>query len=147
MNQKECIVCHEKIKMIREDEIFEYFNCCGIPQMIYKLNCKKNKGVSKKMKSIPINKLLTESQQTGVSIHLLTRRFMNYRKTSSEERKLKQCCGFCKASDTPAFQGVKRYQCHIIGIGNHYYADIHPCRTCDYFIQSDYKIKLQEDSQ
>lgn len=96
------------------------------------------------MKQIPQDQLFKESRQTGVSVYLLTRRFLKYRKLTKTEKLFKNCCGFCKASDTPVFDGVKRFQCHVIGIGNDVYADINPCRTCDYYIKSEYKLSLLE---
>lgn len=94
------------------------------------------------MKSINHKKLLVVSRQTGVSIFLLTRREMNYRKTTCEKN-----CLICKAHDTPQYLGNKRNQCHIIGIGDDQYAEVDAKHFCDYFTKSEFKIKLQEDSK
>lgn len=99
------------------------------------------------MKSINHKKLVVVSQQTGVSVFLLTRREMKYRKCTEAEKKKLNHCLFCKAHDTPNYDGVQRNQCHIIGIGNNQYADVDQDHICDYFTVSEYKIKESRENE
>lgn len=99
------------------------------------------------MKSINHKKLITLSRQTGVSIHLLTRREMNYRKITVKEKLKESHCLHCKAHDTPLYDGVNRDQCHFIGIGNDQHADVNENHICDFYTVSEYKIKLKEQKE
>lgn len=96
-------------------------------------------------KTIPYEKILIDSRATGVEKELLIKRYLNYRKyTPGNDLGI---CRYCKASDTPTISGEKINQCHIIGIGNNFYCKIDLGFTCDFFKESQYKIKLKEKSE
>lgn len=82
-------------------------------------------------KKIPVEQLQKDARAKGVSVYLLIKRFLNYRKIKVNGKE--NCCN-CKASEQVAYYNKDAaIQCVWIGIMRDFYADVNALHICNYY--------------
>ena len=92
-----------------------------------------------KRKAIDTRKFIREAENKGVSVYLLIKRYLRYRKRDPGMKV--HNCSKCKFSDSVKFYNCEKkvIQCHWIGICKHFYANVDSKHICDNFEHSHRK--------
>lgn len=84
------------------------------------------------MKKLDYDKLIKESDRHKISVYLLVKRKIRYRK-AKDEHKCKFCMHLRFVDYKPATECFRKKQCVVIGESMDMHSDIGDNNTCDYF--------------
>ncbi len=95
---------------------------------------------------IDLNALKKEARLKQVSVYLLLKRLIEYRDITDVEKYSSRNCFKCKLSDRVVYDETTgpRYQCHIVGVFDDYYADISNSKICKQFKKSWHKNLIKD---
>lgn len=97
------------------------------------------------VRSINIVKMLDEARDKRVSVHLLIKRLVNYKRGFVKFEK----CLTCQYSDSVLWPGEyeRRLQCIWIGHEREKHADVDPGSVCDFYKRGFEYYRLSQDGK